>query len=271
MTNNSSTLLASLVVLWTALGQSGCGADATVRPSDIDDCPAQRYRVDAITIPTSVLDALDVAFDLDGDGTRDNWLGLANAVVHAWSPEFDLAKRVDARLAAGLDWQLAVHQCDAGGPASAALAEGDDDSIETARGRVPGPPLIGGTFAIPLGALADALGTADAGWVTAPLAELRLDAFDDRQVTATVGLAITSEDLVAIVAPALAAYFTAQLGAGDSDFAAEADTNGDGVVTADELLASDTAQVLLAPDLAAQLDLPTGGASLGFAIRGSAR
>src|SRR5436853_5610226 len=148
MMNNSSIPFASIVVAWTALGQLGCTSDAAVRPPDVDDCAAQRYRIESVDIPVSVLDALEVSFDLDGDGTRDNWLGLANALVHAVSPEFELARRVDERLAAGLDWQLAVHQCEPGGPAAVALAAGaDDDSVETARGRIPGPPLVGGTFA----------------------------------------------------------------------------------------------------------------------------
>lgn len=272
MMNNSSISLVSIVVAWTALGQTGCTSDAAVRPPDIDDCATQRYRIAAIDIPTSVIDALEVAFDLDGDGTRDNWLGLANALVHAWSPEFELAERVDDRLAAGLDWQLAVHQCEPGGPASVALAAGDDDdSVETARGRIPGPPLIGGTFAIPLGALSDALGTAEPTWVAAPLAAVAVERFDDREAVATIGVAITAEDLREVVAPNLAAYFTARLAADDSDFAAAADADGNGVVTTTELLASDAAQALLVPDLATQLDLPTGGASLGFRIHGLAR
>jgi hypothetical protein len=266
MTTKYSILRALYLILWTVAGLSGCGADASVRDPDIDDCPARRYRVTSVEIPLSAWDAIDSSFDLDGDGVRDNWLGFANALVHAWSPTFAVAERVDARLASALDWELVVHQCERGGPASAGVGPPDDESIETARTvRMPGgEPLTGGTFAIPLGALSDALGTADAGWVAAPLAQLRLDAVDDRRAAATLGVAVTADDLIAIVAPNLAAYFTARLAAGDSDFAADADLDGDRVVTPDELIASDTAQVLLAPDLEPDLDLPRGGASLGF-------
>jgi hypothetical protein len=269
MANNSSIFLCSCVVAWTVAGQTGCMPDATVRASDVDACPAQQYRVSSIEIPTSGFAAIELAFDLDGDGVRDNWLGLANALVHAWSSAFDLSAHVDARLAGGLDWRLTIHQCDAGRAASAGLGAGGEEAIETARGdRAPGAaPLIGGTFAIPLGALSDALGTADEAWVAAPLAQVRLEAFDAGGASAVVGLAIGADDLAAIVAPNLAAYFTARLAEEDSDFAAEADTDGDGVVTPDELLASDTARVLLAPDLDPELDLPGGGASLGFRIR----
>jgi hypothetical protein len=268
MANNSSILLCACLVAWTTVGQSGCMPDEPVRDPDIDACPARRYQVASVDIPVSGLETIEASFDLDGDGVRDNWLGFANALLHAWSPTFDLARHVDARLGP-LDWQLVVHQCDRGGPASAALGAGGDGAVETARGaRAPGgAPLVGGTFAIPLGVLSDALGTADAGWAAAPLAQLRLDELDDRAASATVGLAVAADDVTAIVVPNLAAYFTARLAAGDSEFAAEADADADGEVTPAELMASDTAQILLAPDLDPALDLPDGGASLGFRIR----
>jgi hypothetical protein len=234
-----------------ALALSGCMPDNSVR--DPDECPATVHRITGIAIPSSTLDSLTTAFDLDGDNVRDNWLGFANTVVHAWDPSFDLSPDL-----ATLDWRLSIHSCSPTGPTSAALTTTSDDA-ESARG-IPGAPLTGGTFALPLGTLSDPLGTSDPKWVAAPLAQLRLDS----ATTATVGLAITTDDLQSIVAPNLAAYFTAHYTS--SDFAASADTNHDRTISTDELLASEAAQVLLAPDLSPQLDLPTGGASLGFTI-----
>jgi hypothetical protein len=254
-------------------GLPGCLADAEVRDPAIDDCPARAYHVVAVDVPISASDVLAVGFDLDGDGVRDNWLGVANAVLHAWSPAWDVAPVLATRLATDVEWVLDVRACTAPGLAEVRLGAADDEAVEPARGEraTGGAPLTGGTFRVPLGALGDALGGAPVGWATAPMAQVRIDALDDARVGATVGVAIRQADLIEHVAPNLAAYFTARLAQDDSELALEADADGDRVVTVDELLASPAAQVLLAPDLEDRAELGGDGLSLGFRIHAEVR
>jgi hypothetical protein len=278
MSTISSISRVIMLVAWAAAGLTGCTSDADVPAPDTDGCPIRHYRIRSVAIPITAYDAIGVAFDLDGNGRRDNWLGFANALLHAWSPAFEIAPVIDASLEHELDWRLAIRQCNPGGAATAALAPGPaepageiaDEVFAAGADRFPGGvPLIGGTFGIPLGALSDALGGAEPGWVAAPLAQLRVDAVDDAVAHATVGLAVGIADVETVVAPNLAAYFTDRLAAGDSDFAIAADRDGDRIVTAAELLASETAQVLLAPDLTDQPALAGDGVSLGFRIAGT--
>jgi hypothetical protein len=241
-------------------GLAGCMPDATVRIPDVEDCPHRDYRVRAVELPSSALGSIEIAFDLDGDGVRDNWLGFAAALVHAWTDAFDVGPVLDRRLRHALDWRLVLYECDSGS-AAAALVPGDDPDLGAAVLPASGdrPPLTGGTLAVPLGALGDALGTAPPGWTLASLAHVRIEDVDDRAVTATIGLAVDHADVLRLVAPALAAFFTTRLATGDSDFALTADTDGDRTISTAELLASPTAQALLAPDL-------DDAASLGFRI-----
>ena len=260
----------------TVLGLFGCASDTPGRsPDDAADpgaCPLTAYRARHVEIPASFADAIAFAFDLDADGTRDNWLGFASAAVHAMSPRFDLARVVDARLAAGLDWVVAIDRCnDDAPPASIALGRGvtTDDGLhvvlDDAAAPAAGPELAGGTFTIPLGVLSDAVGGSQPAWARAPLGRARLVALADETITVEVGFAIASGDITAVVAPNLAAYFTQQLAAGESDFALIADADGDGVVTTEELLATSTARSLLAADLDAEA-LGGPGSSVGIRI-----
>jgi hypothetical protein len=269
----SSISHALLILFWPAAGQLGCGPDTPAVPPDIADCPVREYRVARVVVPATPLDSIATAFDLDDDGVRDNWLGFAHSLVRAWSPAFQLGPVLDARLDGPLDWRLAFHQCENGGAAAVSLFPGpgsfDDaafDAVVPATGDRSTAVLAGGTFALPLGALGDALGDAPDGWVAAPLAQVRVDAIDSRTVRATVGVGVTIADVYGLVAPALAAYFTDRLAAHDSDFAVLADTNHDGTLSTEELLASETAQLLLAPDLEDMAALAGDGASLGVRI-----
>ena len=252
MTNFSNSFL-PIVVIGTVLGQSGCGSDAIDRTPDgdagggADGCPVATYRITSVTIPITLVDAMRLSFDLDGDGTRDNWLGIAAAVLESWSPSFDLEPALAARLAADeLGWLVAVTRCE-DEPVAARLVQ---------RGAVDDG---GRAFAVPLGALSDALGGAAPGWVLATLGQVRLDAVDDQALEAVVGFAVDEADVRAIVAANLATYFTHRLALDDSPFAEAADVDGDRVVTVDELMATDLARALLAPDLDA-------GSSVGIGV-----
>ena len=266
MRNTISFFRSVVLVAWTAAGHGGCASASDVRDPDIDDCPVRAYRVAAVEVPISASAAFAVGFDLDDDGVRDNWLGFANMLLHAWSPAWDLAPAIAARLDTDVAWTLEVGEC-ADGTATAWL--GDAATLEGARARgaqLPGSaPLVGGTFGVPLGVLGDVIGGAPVRWTPAPLAQIRIEAMDDDGVRATVGLAIREGDLIEAVAPSLAAYFTERLAVDDSDFAAGADLDADGVITVAELLASSTAQVLLAPDLD-RAELAGPGFSLGIGL-----
>jgi hypothetical protein len=264
---NTITFFRSVVlVAWTAAGHGGCASAGDVRDPDIAGCPVRAYRVAAVEVPISAAAAYEVGFDLDGDGVRDNWLGFANMLLHAWSPAWDLAPAIEARLADDVEWTLELGNC-ADGTATAWLGDPAAPDGEVARG--PGAPgsaaLAGGTFAVPLGALGDVLGGAPVGWTAAPLAQVRIESLDAGGVRATLGLAITRDDLIDAVAPSLAAYFTERLAVDDSDFAAAADLDADGVITVEELLASATARVLLAPDLD-RAEVAGAGFSLGIRL-----
>src|SRR5688572_14925682 len=100
-----------IIVAWPVAGLAGCMPDATVRIPDVEDCPHRDYRVRAVELPSSALGSIEVAFVLDGDGVRDNWLGFAAALVHAWTDAFDVQPVLDRRLRHALDWRLVVHEC----------------------------------------------------------------------------------------------------------------------------------------------------------------
>jgi hypothetical protein len=194
-------------------------ADATVRPPDaVPDADGMpRYRIVGVDLPVTYTDVVELGFDLDGDGISDNRLGTGHALLHQLSPAFDVGGVLERRLEL-LEWTFTIGHG------------------------------VAWIDRIPLGALGDALGSADPGWIEV-IPHARVDVADGDHAVVALGVAIPTADVHAHVVPALAAYFTSRLAIGDSDFAADADSDEDGVITVAELLATTLVSTMLTPDL----------------------
>jgi hypothetical protein len=78
-------------------------------------------------------------------------------------------------------------------------------------------------------------------------------------------------DYRSALAASYAPYVSTRLAAGQTDWGAVADRDGDGVVTADEVLADPTFQAVTRPDLDLDGDGVDESLSFAFAIHGIAR
>jgi len=215
-------------------GVSGCAVAADERPADTPAEPVVVHRVDGIEVPSFELGA-----DLDGDGSIDNNAALIlTAAFHTYGFD-EMAERwlaaVDERLAT-LGWTIETRVVD---------------------GRV---VVDGDSAAVPLGALADLTGArAEAGWIDA--SDVQVTLLPEPDGAATLVLAGALPDGYArIVATAFLPYINGRLATGDTAWGAQADTDADGVLTVDELLANRLFQILLAPDL------PDGALSFAFEL-----
>jgi hypothetical protein len=233
------------------------------------------YRISEVVLPPTALAAGDLGLDLDGDGSIDNRLGLVHGLLaERWN--LTLSGGASATLRDHLPWLLVVDTHPSGGVIDAWLAPAQDedptapqlDGAIAARGRWQGETaaLRGGHGQVPVGALGDPAAerapAAAAGWCATSLAATLAPSVDG--MSATLGLALDVGDVRAAIAGPLAAFLTAALG-GDTlgaQFARDADADGDGEITAAEVLA----HPLLSGLLAADLDLDGDGADESISL-----
>jgi hypothetical protein len=191
------------------------------------------YRIDQVELPYRAGSVTPLGLDLDGDGQVDNALGSGLSTIHSGNPELgSLDAKANARLTADVTWLVAVSAC----------ADGTQH-VELGQS--------GGGDAVPISVLVDPIGD------YAPVAWARIDlraehlAITDASVGGVVGFILPMPDAAHAMAGPFAAYLTTELTAGTSPLAAELDADHDGVVSADELVASDFGKTILAPDLPA--------------------
>ena len=189
------------------------------------------YRVDSVLVPEQPGDGGKYGVDLDGDGTVDNAIGtLLGSIVSTNADIGVMSPKIDARLGSDVTWLVAVASCDDG---TQHVSLGDS----------------GGGDAAPLSILVDPLGD------YAPVAWVRADglvahvAIADQTIDGVVGFALPMPDAARALAAPTARYLSKELAAGSSPIAAKIDANHDGVVTPEELIASELGKILLVPDL----------------------
>lgn len=238
------------------------------------------YRITGLELPTtaSAANAMGLNLDEDQSGRPDNAAGsLYWTLLSNFSTAADqLPASLETALNGPVAWILVVGTC----------ADVDSTYAEVTLAR--GTPVDGG-FAIgpavpafgtragdvvaatrgegiaPASTLADVLGTHDAVWMSADAfaVDMTLDADG---VIGRLGFAL-SDGYQHVVALPLADYFTSRLQAGTSEFAATMDTDGDDVVSEEELLASELMIALLLPDLDLDEDGERDHFSVSLAFR----
>lgn len=253
-----------VLALLPVLSLAGC-INEPADDSEIDtlNCTLSTYRIVSADVPLNAVMANAAALDLDADALEDNSGGSALA---AFLQQFDSADGlpllVNERLASEeAPWFIALNQCPDGRYLFWTL-RGEDfngDGVyelssreaPPAQGTLVGSSIqvTGGGFGeIPVGIFADPLGEAREIWSSGAglAAEFSLE---DGDVVGKVGLGL-ADNYFEIIGRPMAAFFTSRLEAGTSDFAAELDTNGDGIVSLAEFEISSIVQAtLLNPDL----------------------
>lgn len=228
------------------------------------------YLVDRVDVPVKSGDANRLGLDLDDDHTRDNALGLAATTLASAHPDdFDPSTAATAALTTGrVAWILSTTTC--GGEVRVVVeratdVDGDgryelDTGTEIpAGGTASAGHLVArdGRGRAPLATLTDPLGTFVApGWTDADALGVDLMVTGD-QLDGVVGFGLPMPEALPVLAGPLAAYFTAQLAAGTSDWAARIDVDHDGVITPAEFLdgtfsdnnPDSLVKLLLSPDL----------------------
>jgi hypothetical protein len=201
-------------------------------PSGAGDCPSTTYRIDHVEALADAHAADLAGYDLDGDGRPDNVSGTILAgMLTAYDAHASWQTRIDGRLASDVRWSFSVEQCPGAAPKVL------DDNI-------------------PLGALADLGGGADAGWQ--PVTDLHFDG-------TRLGGALVP-DYRDTLADTFAPYVSARLAAGDTIWGAQADTNHDGVISPDEVLADELFQTVTTPDIDTDGDGVRDSLSFGFVV-----
>lgn len=249
---------------------AGCADTSAPAPARLDDVPlacapqTAVYRITHVDPSGAAANALD----LDGDGRPDNALGRAHDALVAIEPAFAVAPRFDARLAQ-IPWLVGVDRC--GDEIRVTLDQGvplgDEPLLPRVLPRAVGVIAAGeltasdGVGALPLIALGDAAATrAFAGWRTAD--QLAIHAtLTDEALTGTFGAALPAEVVRADLASPIAAFLTAQ--PATDALRQEADDDGDGTVSPDELAGTAAYRSLTASDLV--LD-ETPAVSIAFAF-----
>jgi hypothetical protein len=189
------------------------------------------FRIDRVTLPERAGDGAVDGLDLDGDGNVDNAVGNVLAGLATANPDIgSFSAKASARVAGDVTWELALSQCDDG-----------TEHVELGNS--------GGLDTVPLTIVGDPSGAfGPVAWARAEHLEAHLGV-GDGTVDGVIGFGLSMPEAgPALVAP-FAAYLTRELAAGTSPIAAELDTDHDGVVSPDELLASDYGTTLLMPDL----------------------
>ncbi len=218
------------------------------------DCTAATYRINTASIPSSPMEATDVALDIDDDGRGDNAIGMSVcAIVDKFSSAEGLPAKVNERInEPTLSWLIELYSCpnEEGG---AQLRQGRDENQDGIWEILvqPGNPAHGGMSSegifvsgglqasVPIAIFVDPLGVAESNvWSLADgfAAELSLDG-DVLTGKISMGFA---EDYVDQLAPPLASLFTAQLEAGTGSFffPSDLDVDGDEIVTVAEINSS---------------------------------
>jgi hypothetical protein len=269
---NTPTKVLPVLVMSAACGGDDPGLPGA-RPLDCQgDRETRTFRVDEIRIPTNGAEVEIYGTDLDGDGSSDNNAGHLLAWITGVYPDLEAAieARLAARLAADVDWRIGIEHCD--GEVRVSLGNQDRAGDVPAAGTWSSPHDPGldygelgaerGQGLAPLGALAD-------------LADTGFDAWHPTYPT-TIEMWIVSTGasgrvmggigpgFLPIVAEAAQPYFQAKLDAGETGWFSEADRNGDGELTIDEIQAAPEWQVLTRPDL------EDDGLSFGFVIEATA-
>lgn len=233
------------------------------------------YRVSDVVLPEAAASASELGLDLDGDGAIDNRLGLVHGLLaERWN--VTLSGGASATLREHLPWLLVVDAHPGSGVVDAWLAPAqvDDptapllDGAIAARGRWRDDTaaLTGGRGQAPVGALGDPslerAPDADAGWCHTSIAATLAPSEDG--MSASLGLALAVDDVRNAVAAPLASFLTAAQGSDTlgAQFARDADVDGDGVISAAEVLA----HPLLTGLLAADLDLDGDGADESISL-----
>ena len=243
-----------------------------VADSGDDPCPltTQTYRIDGLELPFSTSQADRMGFSLDGDerGRPDNAAGSLYSMLNGQSDTArqDLSDSVQRRLDNGdVLWVVQVATCaDNNGPDGYAqvsvrrASDLDGDGVlELSDG--PAVPatgfLLNGTVQVrngsaqaPMASLVDVFGTEAPGWGEVHAVAVEFRATGGGNAEGRIGFGVPEEQLQ-LLAPPLAAFFTTWLERGVSTFAAEADTNNDGQVSAEEFRATKVYRAMFSPDV----------------------
>ena len=223
---------AFLVLPLLAAGACTDSPPATGGTTDGITCGDPTYfRIDRVSLPEKPGDGAADGVDLNGDGEPDNAIGNVIGAIVSANPDIgSISDKATARMAADVTWELSIATCDDG-----------TQHVELGNS--------GGLDTVPLSIVADpsgSFGPVAWGKVAHVVADVGMA---DGTVDGIVGFAIPMPDAgPALVAP-FAAYLSRELAAGASPIAAELDADHDGIVTPDELLASDLGTTLLMPDL----------------------
>jgi hypothetical protein len=242
----------------SGLGLLACGSDTDPSPApDLDSGAVHHYRITAIEVPDSPWLVESAAFDLDGDGTLDNQLASAYSSMQQQDSYYEVEGPSALRLTDDVGWVLSLY--DGRGIAGARLGRGvvvdghalPLDEVEPATGPALDPAFVlaGGAAMLPLGTLTDALGDRDPAWESAVVTQIAVEAFDRDTARVRVGLALPVAEVRPVIVSNLAAFFTAALAAGNSEYAEVIDDNGDGIVSEVELERDAVFQSLLDADL----------------------
>ncbi len=230
------TQIASFLIL-PALAAGAC-TDSTAPGAAACGEPTY-YRIDQVHLPTTDAEARTIGFDLDRDRNAliDNALGGLNMTLRAHDPDFpDMNVVASERLAGPVRWLVARTEC----------ADGVHVEIGDS----------GGGNAVPLTALVDPLGAAQLAWVRPTVVRAETTVTGDA-LDGTIGFGIPIPGAQRAILAPMATYLTDELAAGTTTLGKIVDTNHDGVVTIDELLANGLVQTLVAGDIDPVNGVPT--------------
>jgi hypothetical protein len=241
----------------------GCSLDPgdDAPPPDLSDAEVHHYRITAIDLPEAAEEVREIALDLDGDGAADNLLGSVYRAMRQVYTSYEVEGPAAARLTADVGWILTIYDgreigAGAGVRVSRGVLDGgvvtpalDEVEPSLADSLGPGFELRGGTTMVPLGIVSDPQGGAAPGWLRSTVTAVRIDTWTDATAVATIAASLGRDEVVAIVFPNLAAYFTWKLADPTADYARQLDTNDDGVVSVAEVEQDSLVRSLFAPDL----------------------
>jgi hypothetical protein len=228
---------------------TGCAAGG---PTEVGD-GTEMYRIRAVVLPGSYEEARQLAFDLDGDGKRDNAAGSTLVSLFSNFEEAGplISAAANAALAHDVAWYLRVERDPATGVVHAlSIAAREEAAWDT----------------MPATLLADALGDSPVKWVEVRQFTADLQVEHDGTLSGRIGFGIPEEALTVFAAP-MARFFTKLLREGRLKVTATMDVNGDGVITAEELLEFELVRMMLKADLDLDGDGVADSWSTGIGIR----
>ncbi|MCA9676942.1 MAG: hypothetical protein KC464_18080, partial [Myxococcales bacterium] len=269
-------LILPTCVLGAALA-AGCGDDPPPVDGEVLSCDAPTtttYRVTAVELPVDTTEVRDIGVDLDGDGRVDNATGSIFATVLDVYADRPLLQQWQAqlapRLAGRMDWSIRIDRCPDDG-AHAWLIDGRDPGVVAAMSPATGTfdaaglTVDGGDAIVPIGALADFTGGADDGWHPASHASLALEVDGDLTMSGLVAAAI-GPGYELPIAEAFAGFVQDLYDNGETAWGQDVDTDGDGQITVDEMLADQVFQIMMTPDLDLDDDGTDESLSLGATL-----